>query len=120
MDGLEWGPPYYPKSFGWVPGLQVQVWGREWGGWQYTSLGARLWVMGLKEGRRPHVGRVRSQKPITSTVLPLNIPRLSWNACWQLAAANLLTPTHTIPQHLVQHSNHVLVSWKRQPLQLQQ
>lgn len=51
--------------------------------------------MGLKDGRRPHVGNVRSQKLIISTVLPLNIHFLNTNACWQLAAANLLTPTHS-------------------------
>lgn len=49
------------------------------GSWQLTSLGARLWVTGLKEGSRPHAGKVRSRKPIFSTALPLNIPRLSWN-----------------------------------------
>lgn len=80
----------------------------------YTSLGARQWVKGLKEGSRPHVSKVRSPKPIISTVLPLNIPRLSWNACWQLAAASLLTPTHAIHQHFVQHTNHAPVSWNLQ------
>lgn len=64
------------------------------GSWRSTSLGARLSVTGLREGSRPHVGDVGSQKPIISTVLPLNMPRLSWNVCRQLAAANLLTPTH--------------------------
>lgn len=95
MDGLERGPPYYPELSGWVPGLRFRFGGGG-GGWRYTSLGARLQAKGLKDSRRPHVGNVRSQKPIISTALPLNIPRLSWNACWQLAAANLLTPTHAI------------------------
>lgn len=31
-----------------------------------------LWVTGLKGVSRPLVGKVRSQKPIISTVLPLN------------------------------------------------
>lgn len=96
------GPTLLPQILWMGSRTQVQVGGREWGGWRYTSLGARDWVMGLKEGRQPHVGKVRSQKPITSTVLLLNIPCLNWNACWQLAAAYLLTPTYNIHQHLVQ------------------
>lgn len=32
MDGLEWGPPYYPESSGWVPGLRSRFWRRGWGG----------------------------------------------------------------------------------------
>lgn len=66
---------------------------------------------GLKEGSRPHFGKVMSQKPIISAVLPLNIPCLSWNALWQLATANLLTSTHGIHQQFVQHSSHAPVSW---------
>lgn len=75
--------------------------------WQHTSLGVRLSVTRLKEGRRSHGGKVRPQEPIISTVLPFNIQRLSWNACWQLAAADLLTPTHAIYQHSVQHSKYL-------------
>lgn len=79
MDGLEWGPPYYPESSGRVGGFRSRFerGNREGGGggsWQLTSLGARLWVTGLKEGSRPHAGKVRSRKPIFSTALPLNIP----------------------------------------------
>lgn len=91
-----------PESSSWDPGLGSRFLGGvgegEGGrlGWQYISLAARLQVTGLKEGSRPHVGHVTSQKPIISTVLPLNIPCPGWNSCWQLAAANLMTPTHDI------------------------
>lgn len=43
MDGLERGPPYYPESSGWVPGLRSRFGGGEGKrSWRYTSLGARL------------------------------------------------------------------------------
>ncbi len=96
MDGLERGPPYYPKWFGWVPGLRSRSGGGD-GGWEelvvYQS-GCQAVGHKAKRGQQAAVGNVKAQKPIISTALLLNFPCLSWNACWQLAAANLLTPTH--------------------------
>lgn len=117
MEGLEWGPPFYPKCSGCDPGFRSRFGGGDGVGMcralQYTTLGARLWVKGMEQGSRPHTGKVRSQKPIVSTVLPLNILHLSWNAYWQLAAATLLTHTHTIHQYFV-HTNHAPISWNIQ------
>lgn len=46
MDGLERGPPYYPESSGWVPGLRSRFEGGGWG-WEGAG-GLPVWVPGCR------------------------------------------------------------------------
>lgn len=49
MDGLERGPPYYPESSGWVPGLRSRFGGR---GWGLHQSGCQAVGQGAKRGQQ--------------------------------------------------------------------
>lgn len=105
-DGLEWGPPHYPESYG--PGSEEGV------GRVAKGLGARLWVMGLKEGSTPHDGTASHQN--IYSLLPLIGPCTGWNAGWQWSHANLLTHIRIICRCFVKHSTMHASSWHLQEI----
>lgn len=109
------GPTLLPRIV-WVGSrTHVQVWGRQRGGgrsWQRTSVVCQAVGHKAKRGQQATLGDVKSQKLIISTVLLLSFPLLSWSVCWQLAAANLLTPHPSMPS--AKQPNQATVSWNLQ------
>lgn len=97
MDGLEWGPPYYPESFGWDPGRMSRFGGGDWpGGPALDQSGHQAVGHGAKRGKLA----TRWQSQVSETnhfhCAAPQYPIVSWNAYWQLAAANLLPATQAI------------------------